>query len=195
MLRFLPCLALLAVLLLCSIPAGADRESLSAVLRQGAVSTLQQPRFIDNGDGTVSDLRTGLIWLRHANCFGGVTWEEALQLAASLSHGARCDEQVLEDGSSLGEWRLPTIREIMTLPMIEFFNPALSNSMGTGKWTEGDPFLQVGSYYWSSSRMTDEDLAWYMYLYNGVLGMSELTQRYGVWPVKGRLQTLWDVEM
>ena len=28
------------------------------------------PRFTDNGDGTVTDNLTGLIWLKNANCFG-----------------------------------------------------------------------------------------------------------------------------
>ena len=28
------------------------------------------PRFTDNGNGTVTDNLTGLIWLKNANCFG-----------------------------------------------------------------------------------------------------------------------------
>ncbi len=38
------------------------------------------PRFIDNGDGTVTDNLTDLIWLKNANCFGpgSVSWSEAL---------------------------------------------------------------------------------------------------------------------
>jgi len=28
------------------------------------------PRFMDNGNGTVTDNLTGLIWLKNANCFG-----------------------------------------------------------------------------------------------------------------------------
>ncbi len=31
---------------------------------------LVTPRFTDNGDGTVTDNQTGLIWLKNANCFG-----------------------------------------------------------------------------------------------------------------------------
>jgi len=34
---------------------------------QGGVSV--DPRFTDNGDGTVTDNLTGLIWLKDANCF------------------------------------------------------------------------------------------------------------------------------
>lgn len=163
-----------------------------ASLGQPEVS-LQKQRFVDNKDGTVTDLRSGLTWLKHADCFGTQSWNEALELAASLANGELCGDMELTDGSSPGEWRLPSIREIMTLPMIEYFNPALTNSMGTGKWSEGDPFLGVSSqYYWSSTHLEDKS-AWYMYLYNGVLGISEMSQHYSVWPVKGQLKRVWDV--
>src|SRR3990172_5700801 len=36
------------------------------------------PRFMDNGDGTVTDNLTGLIWLKNANCFGTRNWASAL---------------------------------------------------------------------------------------------------------------------
>jgi hypothetical protein len=32
------------------------------------------PRFTDNGDGTITDNLTGLIWLKNANCFGLRNW-------------------------------------------------------------------------------------------------------------------------
>ncbi|OAD19121.1 hypothetical protein THIOM_005259, partial [Candidatus Thiomargarita nelsonii] len=34
-------------------------------------------RYIDNGDGTVTDNSSGLIWLKNANCFGVETWDKA----------------------------------------------------------------------------------------------------------------------
>lgn len=36
------------------------------------------PRFTNNGDGTVTDNLTGLIWLTNADCFGTRTWTQAL---------------------------------------------------------------------------------------------------------------------
>ncbi len=194
----LSCLALTVVAVFLLLPSltgvTAERPVLREVTTGQADVALQQPRFVDNGDGTVVDRRTGLIWLKHADCFGTRTWEEAQTLAQSASHGLQCPGLELKDNSDPGDWRLPTIREIMTLPMIEFFNPALTNSKGTGKWSEGDPFLGVSSqYYWSSSKV-DEENAWYMYLYNGVLGISRITQSYSVWPVKGHIRNLMDVE-
>jgi hypothetical protein len=36
------------------------------------------PRFTDNGDGTVIDNLTGLMWAKNANIYGTRTWSEAL---------------------------------------------------------------------------------------------------------------------
>ena len=40
--------------------------------------TWPNPRFTDNGVGTVTDNLTGLIWLKDANCFGPRDWSEAV---------------------------------------------------------------------------------------------------------------------
>ena len=69
------------------------------------------PRFTDNGDGTVTDYLTGLIWLQNANCFGEKTWADALTAANGLADG-QCE---LSDGSVAGDWRLPNLRELHSL--------------------------------------------------------------------------------
>ncbi len=171
--------------------AGSDNLPASALAYRANGLPVEQPRFTDNGDGTVTDNRSGLVWLKDAECLGMHTWQGAKELVAGLSGGYTCKQFRLEDKSNAGDWRVPTIREIMTLPVIEYFSPALSNSAGTGKWTEGDPFVNVSSlYYWSGTRVGDHN-AWYMYLYNGVLGLADISQKYHVWPVKGELKHLW----
>ena len=63
------------------------------------------PRFTDNSDGTVTDNLTGLIWLQDADAGDGTeTWANALSICNSLATG----QQGLSDGSSAGDWRLPT---------------------------------------------------------------------------------------
>jgi len=42
------------------------------------------PRFIDNGNLTVTDKLTGLIWTKHANRFLLKTWLQALDEASNL---------------------------------------------------------------------------------------------------------------
>ena len=68
-------------------------------------------RFVDNGDGTVTDLFTNLIWTKTVNCLDFVNWQQALDYANSLQDGM-CG---LSDGSMQGDWRLPNILELQSL--------------------------------------------------------------------------------
>ena len=49
--------------------------------------TWPNPRFTDNGNGTVTDKLTGLVWLQNASCLGAKTWDEALASADGLADG------------------------------------------------------------------------------------------------------------
>jgi hypothetical protein len=107
------------------------------------------PRFTDNGNGTVKDNATGLVWLTQANCFGSEEWEFALQSANTLADGA-CS---LEDGSEPGDWRLPNARELHSLIDYGHIFPALP---------PGHPFVGVvWQRYWSSTTLRSApDRAW-----------------------------------
>ena len=97
-------------------------------------------RFSDNGNGTVTDHLTGLVWLRNAGCFSPSGWAAALSAANQLASGA-CG---LSDGSSAGQWRMPNVNELESLVDVAHANPALPAA---------HPFLNVnlGSAYWSST--------------------------------------------
>ena len=120
---------------------------------------LPSPRFNDNGDGTVTDNLTGLIWLKHAYCFGGpTTWSVALSNCNGLADGS-CG---LTDGSVAGDWRLPNVKEIQSLIDFGEIMPAL---------TSGHPFTNVTTYpnyYWSSTTYAGNlGLAFYVSMHNG----------------------------
>ncbi len=143
------------------------------------------PRFADRGDGTVKDNLTGLIWLEDANCFGEIyNWEEALSDCTGLASGS-CG---LADGSIAGDWRLPNRRELLSLLHDAYYNPALSNASGTGKWTPDDPFKNVQSYdYWSSTTsVSNPPYAWAVSILSGATDFcnKEIDPAY-VWPVRG----------
>jgi len=112
------------------------------------------PRFTDNQNGTVTDNLTGLIWLQNPFCttLSPVDWLTALSHAKSLANG-QCG---LMDGSKAGDWRVPTVKELLSLIDYEFAFPALSNAAGTGQSTEDNPFAlhDLGSgfgNFWSST--------------------------------------------
>ncbi len=140
------------------------------------------PRFTDNGDGTVTDKLTDLIWLKSANCFGARNWSNALNDANTLADGS-CS---LTDSSSAGDWRLPNVKELQSLIDFNFYNPVLSNAAGTAKWTSGDAFTGVQSlYYWSSSsHVYSPQDAWVVNLYNGPVVPHHKANGSYVWPVR-----------
>jgi hypothetical protein len=146
-------------------------------------------RFTDMGDGTVRDNDSGLIWLKDANCSelsgtdssGMADWTTANEVAAvSLSHGI-CG---LTDGSSEGEWRLPTKEEWQAFVDKNYESPALSNAAGNGQWTEADLFYGVQSDgYWSSTAFW-APTAWYASMTDGnVISVNMASDGY-VWPVR-----------
>ena len=150
------------------------------------------PRFTDNGDGTVTDNLTGLIWLTNAHCAAtGRTWATALTDVDSLNaagtmNGNNCGDSS-NGGSHQTDWRLPNVRELQSLAHYGFFSPALPNTAGTGQWSAGDPFTNVGStsLYWSSTSRTDfSSNAWYVHMCCGVTDTTSKTGGAAVWPVR-----------
>lgn len=143
------------------------------------------PRFTKHGNGTVTDNLTGLLWLENASCFGTQTWVNALDSANNLASGA-CG---LTDGTSAGQWRLPNVKELLSLIDYHYINPALSNTAGTGVWLAGNPFTNVGNLYWSStSKVLESARAWSVSLGLGsVSGENKARPDLNVWPVRGGL--------
>jgi hypothetical protein len=132
------------------------------------------PRFTDNGNGTVTDNLSGLIWLKNANCRGTRDWTTALNDANTLADGT-CS---LTDGSSAGSWRLPNIKELQSLVDFGRYNPVLPS---------GHPFsgVQTGN-YWSSTAVAGyTSVAWYLNLYDGPVSGGGQSVSYFVWPVRG----------
>ncbi len=131
-----------------------------------------KPMFTDNGNGTVTDNRSGLIWLKNANCYNWQNWDTAQSKAAGLASGA-CG---LTDGSKAGDWHMPEVWELTSL-IDKRNNPALPT---------GHPFSSVQtSRYWSSTTLAhSSSYVWYVYLYYGsVIGYDKGYSCY-VWPVR-----------
>ena len=132
------------------------------------------PRFVDNGDGTITDRLTGLVWLQNANCFGVSSWDQALLDCSGLASGA-CG---LTDGSGPGDWRLSNVDELLSL---------VDRSQTTPALPLGNPFTGVEtSTYWSSTTSAaDTDSAWYVFLEDGFSDFDTKATASYVWPVRG----------
>ena len=112
-------------------------------------------RFVDNGDGTVTDNCTGLMWQKDTVDLNGdgmidisdaFTWQEALKYCESLSFAGHDD------------WRLPNVRELQSSVDYGRFNPTIDPVFGR---------LGHGRYWSSSSGLGFPDNAWYVSFYSG----------------------------
>jgi len=160
-----------------------------AEFRRGAKSAV--PRFTDNCDGTVTDKITGLIWLKDADTFGPVSWEQALSYARNLASG----HYGLSDGSAKGDWRLSNIRELLSLIDYGTFTPIIPHH---------NPFNNVkAAIYWTSTTLAPAPLlAWMMTLAIGPTVFDVKTSPGNrMWPVRGQgripktgQQQCWDAQ-
>ena len=134
------------------------------------------PRFTDHGNGTVTDERTGLVWLKNANAYGPVSWPQALGNAAALASG----QHGLTDGSQAGDWRMPNINELQSLVDLDSDSgPALPKD---------HPFLNLqASNYWSSSTVAIAPaLGWYTALAVAPPVFDLKMNAMRMWPVRGK---------
>lgn len=107
--------------------------------------------YFDNGDGTVTDNYTGLMWAKCSygqtlagdSCSGGVsskTWEQALAVTDSSTLAGYSD------------WRVPNVKELLSLVDYTTNNPAINSSYFPNTATYPDYWTaspRAGSSYYS----------------------------------------------
>lgn len=104
-------------------------------------------RFMDNNDGTITDLFTKLVWLKKADCLANnpPDWDKSISIAKQLNGKAVFTICGLEDDSLQGEWRVPNVNELMSL--VEY---GVDTSSGAGL-PDSHPFSGFDGYYWTST--------------------------------------------
>jgi hypothetical protein len=132
-------------------------------------------------DDTVTDNLTGLMWTRNAN-HGTKKWYDGN--TGSYPALEYCNDLPL---GGYDDWRLPNVRELQSLVHHGFIDPAVPNTEGTGRWSDGDPFIGVQSFnYWSSTTGAGSaSVAWVVRLSGGAVDDSDRTFANYVWPVRG----------
>lgn len=98
-----------------------------ALFGQDARYDGHQPSYVDNGDGTVTDLRTGLMWQQTPG--PKMTWEQAASGAETLTLAGHDD------------WRLPSIKEMYSLILFDGTDPSGLQGDDTSGLT---PFIDDG---------------------------------------------------
>lgn len=105
----------------------------------------QFPAYQDNGDLTVSDMNTGLIWQKmDTQNENRRTWEEACNYCSQLALGGYSD------------WRLPSRRELFSIIDYGRAAPAIN----TTYFPECIPYPYRSVYWTSTSEANADDNAW-----------------------------------
>jgi len=117
-----------------TISAGGTKKFHARVVRDITTPTVISNHFTDNGDGTITDNLTQLIWQKAPN-ISAVTWENAIAHAENLSLASATD------------WRLPNLKELQSLNDESVTNPSANTTF----------FPTIGVHnYWSSTSVQNQ---------------------------------------
>jgi len=138
--------------------------------RKAKKSISADVRFIDNGDGTIADTKSGLIWVKnpHTDMLeqfkGEMPWRAAINACKAL------------DFAGYNDWRLPTVEELRGLVDYTKHEPAIDKVFFSDT---------KSSWYWTSTTVAGyPGLAWSVYFYYGyVYGYNKDINNY-VRPVR-----------
>ncbi len=145
-----------------TISAGGERPMHVRCVR-GESAFGAGPILKDNGDGTVTDQRTGLIWQK-IGVDKGLAWEDALRYCSSLSLAGQSD------------WRMPNIKELRSINDDGKAQPSLDKSFFPG--AQGKP-------YWSSTSQANRpERAWFVDFATGLITYSDKPEQYFVVAVR-----------
>lgn len=147
-----------------TISAGGTKTFHVRAVRDMYVPQMLPNHFTDNGDGTITDNLTLLIWQKMPYS-DTLTWEQALHYADTLSLANQND------------WRLPNIKELQSLNDESLINPSLNTNYFT---------VAGAKKYWSSTSLPNQTTkAWYLNTQFGITTYSEKTWKHELMCVRG----------
>ena len=149
--------------------------------------TLVGTRWCDQLNGTVKDMTTGLVWLKDAGFMGKLEWYIALYETLETIGDHPLYYNNIDDGSLLGEWRLPTVDEFIHLSngpeAVDFNNQRAFINIVDGRYWSGtsityeEEYERHAAYVWWSN---NTDITHDFYEKDAYPDLNE----FGVWPVR-----------
>lgn len=111
-------------------------------------------RFVDNGDGTITDNATGLMWVKDPSYCHGVFGES--DNPEQMLWNYAIDECLALNYAGHNDWRLPNIKELLSI--VDYGRPSPSiNPVFTN--TQSD-------FYWTSTKHYYDSFAVWAILFN-----------------------------
>ena len=136
----------------------------------GALQAGPSSRFVDNGDGTITDQNTGLMWEKKcANCKNLHSVEVRHHWSGDGHHMTIWDwiDEINSEGQGKGfagynDWRIPNVKELLSIVDYGRFDPAIGKAFhSTGcveecsSLTDTSCSCTAASLYWTSTTFAD----------------------------------------
>jgi hypothetical protein len=135
-----------------TISSGGTKQFHVRAVRNTNNAILPVVHFTDNGDGTIKDNYTGLIWQKNQSP-NTMTWEEALIYASGLSLAGKSD------------WRLPNIKELQSLNDVKLKTPSINKAFF--------PNIASGNFWSSTSIVNSSSKAWDINVDYGIISYND----------------------
>ena len=115
--------------------------------------------YIDNGNNTITDNSTGLMWSKCSEGQSGSTCATGSATTATWPNAiTACEASTL---AGYTDWRLPNVNELQTLADYGRFSPSINITYFPNT---------ASNYYWSASTyVVSPSSAWVVYFGNGVV--------------------------
>lgn len=147
----------------CGLPDTGQWQDFTPIFGEDSDYTIHQLSYTDNGDGTVTDNNTGLMW-QQADDGIERTWGDAISYCSTLSLAGYTD------------WRLPEIQELTDIVNYGLGDPAIDTTF----------FPNTETFYWSSTTNANDIAdAWYVWFRTGFVGNTRKVSNYNVRCVRG----------
>ena len=156
--------------------------------------------FVDHGDGTLTDMATGLMWEKKCEGCGGLhdmrdgyVWSGDGSQTTIWDWIAELNRESGVGFAGFRDWRIPNVKELQSIVDYERFNPAVGRAFdgdrcGMGCSDLSDPTCSCTALgaYWSSTTLADQpDLGWSVSFNLGLVGDRPKNLFAGVRAVRG----------
>jgi len=154
--------------------------------QDGETQTGATHSFVDNGDGTITDEVTGLMWEKHSDDDSIHDYDTTYTVAEAVNvHIATLNSQAF---AAHNDWRVPNRNELNTLINFGTIGPAaypqFTSGCDTGCTVTECNCTAVSLYWTSTSYQNDPSYRWYVNFSLGDFAVQQNTERARVRAVR-----------